>query len=181
MGKSTDISVQAGTSNIKDKRQILFKGTGVKKDITEFTELEEFEVVVDEETGETAKMYLPPIELNPESTIETNEIRSYDTQTHEHSVNINLGEVEVTGSIDIESHNHAQIKGIFAEENQKPTNISIYINNELVIEGVNEDTDDIDLTPYIPELNGTHTIAIHSESRGIVSAHIYARTLSAWK
>ena len=180
-GKSTDISVQADTDNIKDKRQILFKGTGVKKDITEFTELEEFEFVIDEETGETAKMYLPPIELNPESTIETNEIKSYDTQTHEHSVNINLGEVEVSGSIDIKAHNHVQIKGIFVEENQKPTNISIYINDELVIEGINEDTDDIDLTPYIPELNGTHTIAIHSESRGVVSAHIYARTLSAWK
>lgn len=181
LGKSTDISIQSDTNSIKDKRQTLFKGTGIKKAITEFAELEEFEFVIDEETGETAKMYLPPIELKPESTIETNEIKSYDTQTHEHSVNINLGEVKVSGSIDIKAHNHVQIKGIFAEENQKPTNISIYINDVLVMEGINEDTDDIDLTPYIPELNGTHTIAIHSESRGIISAHIYARTLSAWK
>lgn len=180
-GKSSNISINEGTSLIKDKRQILFKGTGVKKDITEFTELEEFEFIIDEETGETAKMYLPPIELNPESTIETNEIKSYDTQEHKHEVNIDLGEVSVTGSIEIESHNHPEIRGIFKEENQKPTNISVYINDELVIEGINEDTDDIDLTPYIPELNGTHTLAIHSETRGIVSAHIYARTLSAWK
>ena len=94
-GKSSNISINEGTSLIKDKRQILFKGTGVKKDITEFTELEEFEFIIDEETGETAKMYLPPIELNPESTIETNEIKSYDTQEHKHEVNIDLGEVSV--------------------------------------------------------------------------------------
>ena len=120
-GKSTDISIQSNTDSIKDKRQILFKGTGNKKPITDFTELEEFEFIVDEETGETAKMYLPPMELSPDSTIVTNEIKSYDTQEHGHSVDVNLGEVEINGVLDIDSHNHTEIKGIFAEKNKNQT------------------------------------------------------------
>lgn len=179
-GETTNLQVKGNTDLIKDNRQLLFKPTGVKKDISEFAELEEYQMIVDDTTSEVASIYLPAMELQPDSSVIDKKIYSYETKEHEHQVDIVLGNVKVTGVLDIDTHTHEQIYGVFLQPNIKPSDMSIYINGEVITEKLN-DNFELDITQYIPAVEGFHEIMITSETRGCLDVNLYCRSFSKWR
>ena len=168
------------TGTTKDKRQTLLKATGNTKEIAEFSELEEYQFVVDKETGELASIYLPKIQLTSESTATENYIYSFDTDEHSHEINVQLDNVEMDGEIAIDNHIHTELHGVFIEDNALPSNVSVYINNQLVAEEIEDDIE-IDITEFIPSVEGLHNITLHSDTRGILSVNVYVRSMTRWR
>ncbi|WP_133014893.1 hypothetical protein [Clostridium cuniculi] len=179
-GETASLQVKGNTDSTKDNRQLLFKPTGVKRDISEFTELEEYQMVVDETTNEIASIYLPPMELKEESAVIDKKIYSYETKDHDHTVDILVGNAKVSGVLNIDSHTHQQIYGVFVQPNTKPSDMRIYINGEVVTEGLNDDFE-LDITQYIPSIEGFHEIMITSETRGCLDVNLYCRSFSRWR
>ena len=170
-GKETDL--------VKDKRQTLLKPTGVKKDITEITELEEYKFCLDATTNELASIYLPSIEKAENSEVIDNLVYSYDTDSHKHGLDLQLDNVSLSGNIEINGHVHNEIYGVFIQEDALPSDMSIYINGQLVSEHLN-DSFELNITQYIPTVEGLHEIMITSATRGCVDVNLYCRSFSKW-
>ena len=181
-GTFTDLIIKGDTDSIKDKKQTIFKSTGITKQISDFTELSEYEYYLGETDGreDLGKVYLPTIISEEIETLERN-IKSYDTESHTHPIDINLGKVSVSGKINIGSHSHQEIYGIFEREEDLPSDVSVYIDGVLVVSGINDDVE-LDLTEYFTDISsGLHTISISSETRGSILANVYFRNLSKWR
>ena len=57
--------------------------------------------------------------------------------------------------------------------------MSIYINGQLVSENLNNSFE-LNITKYIPSVEGLHEIKITSATRGCIDANLYCRSFSKW-
>lgn len=107
-------------------------------------------------------------------------VQEYDTHTH--TINISsLAEhkhdISHTHQIEIESHSHNIIYGIY--KSTLPTNMSVYVNDKLVISGLNGDFNEIDITNYL-ELGKENKIKITSDTLGRIVANVWAKMFATW-
>lgn len=179
-GANASINIEGKeTGVIKDKRQTLLKPTGVKKNIVEITQLEEYQFCLNNKNNELASIYLPSIEKRENSEVIDNLIYSYDTDSHKHELDIQLENVSLNGNIGIDGHVHNEIYGVFLQEEAIPSDMSIYINGQLVSEHL-YNSFELNITQYIPSVEGLHEIMITSATRGCIDANLYCRSFSKW-
>ncbi len=179
-GANASINIEGKeTGTVKDNRQTLLRPTGVKKNISEITQLEEYQFCLNDKNNELASIYLPSIEKRENSEVVDNLIYSYDTDSHKHGLDVQLENVSLNGNIGIDGHVHNEIYGVFLQEEAIPSDMSIYINGQLVSEHLSNSFE-LNITQYIPTVEGLHEIKITSATRGCIDANLYCRSFSKW-
>ena len=107
-------------------------------------------------------------------------VAEYDTHTHV----VNVGkltehshDISHTHSIEIEGHTHDIIYGIY--KSTLPTNMNVYVNDTLVMSGLNGEFNEIDITNYL-ELGKENKIKITSNTLGRIVANVWAKMFATW-
>lgn len=97
---------------------------------------------------------------------------------HRHKVQLNshTHNIEHTHNVTIDPHAHDLEYGIY--EDTYPKNMKVYINNDLVAEGINSDIE-LDVTNYLIP-NYTNIVKITSETNGFVIANLWVSHFSNW-
>ncbi len=115
-------------------------------------------------------VYLPIVNNSTEEIADKNYLKtSKEIFSHNHNYSIKLDNVTF-------SQDGKLVKGVFVGE--KPTDVSIYVNNVLVQDNINEDIS-IDVSSYL-ELNTVNIIEARSKSLGKVKLRLYGKTFNQW-
>ena len=88
---------------------------------------------------------------------------------HSHSYSLNIPNHE--HRLDT-THSHKLSYGIY--EDSKPTNVAVYVNGNLVVNGVNDDRE-IDVTRFM-QLNKVNEIKITSATNGRIVCNVFSKT-----
>ena len=96
---------------------------------------------------------------------------------HTHEIPSHTHNMEHTHSIEIEEHTHDIIYGIY--KSTLPTNMSVYINDILVVSNLNGDYNEVDITDYLV-LGKENKIKITSDTLGRIVANVWAKMFATW-
>ena len=96
---------------------------------------------------------------------------------HTHEIPSHTHNMEHTHSIEIEEHTHDIIYGIY--KSTLPTNMSVYINDTLVVSNLNGDYNEVDITDYLV-LGKENKIKITSDTLGRIVANVWAKMFATW-
>ena len=90
---------------------------------------------------------------------------------HTHTVPAHEHNIQHTHNLDT-THSHNLSYGIY--EDSKPTNVAVYVNRNLVVNGVNDDRE-IDVTRFM-QLNKVNEIKITSQTNGRIVCNVFSKT-----
>ena len=96
---------------------------------------------------------------------------------HTHEIPSHTHNMEHTHSIEIEGHTHDIIYGIY--KSTLPTNMSVYVNDELVVSNLNGNYNEVDITKYLV-LGKENKIKITSDTLGRIVANVWAKMFATW-
>lgn len=84
---------------------------------------------------------------------------------HSHTVNLNIGK-----------HSHQEKYGCFdlSGDDNKPTNVSLYVNGQRILTGINSDRE-VDISAYLIK-NQVNEIKFTSSTRGIIHINCYVKS-----